>query len=111
TDTAGETNDLRRRLDSAKAALDAATAKYAPEHPDRIRLEKEVKDLQAQLATQPASVTSAADAPKPIDADNPAYVQIQAQIAATRSELDALETSANKLRARASDYQRNITLS
>jgi len=111
TDPAAETNDLRRRLESATAALDAASAKYAPEHPDRIRLEKEVKDLQAQLAARPATAAPADDVPKPVDADNPAYVQIQAQVVATRKELDALATATDKLRVRASQYQSNITLS
>jgi polysaccharide biosynthesis transport protein len=106
------TNDLRRRLESARAALGAASEKYGPDHPDRIRLQKEVDDFEAQLAATPP-LTPATDLAKmtPIDADNPAYVQIQAQIVATRNDLAALATEMGKLRAQAADYQRNITLS
>jgi uncharacterized protein involved in exopolysaccharide biosynthesis len=105
------TNDLRRRLESARAALAAASEKYGADHPDRIRLQKQVDDLQAQLAAAPAArpVTNPQDTP--VDADNPAYVQIQAQIAATRNELTALDTEMAKLRAQADDYQRNISMS
>ena len=108
-----ELNDLRRRLQSTEAALTEARQRYSPEHPDRIRLEREVTDLQAQLASSPAAAAPAAvDAAsmKPIDADNPAYVSIQAQLSATRGELAALATEMNKLRTQADGYQHNLTL-
>jgi polysaccharide biosynthesis transport protein len=104
-------NDLRRRLESARAALGAAVEKYGPEHPDRIRLQKQVDDLEAQLAAAPPPAP-AADPTKatPIEADNPAYVQVQAQVVSTRNDLAALETEIAKLRAKAAEYQSNITL-
>lgn len=106
-----ETNDVRRRLTAARAALAAVSEKYSPEHPDRVRLEREVKDLEAQLsaATAAAPVKDPSNA-TPIEADNPAYVQIQAQLSATRSELAALTTEMGKLRTQAADYQRNVSL-
>jgi len=110
--TSTETNDVRRRLESARAALAQAGERYSPEHPDVVRLKREVGDLEAELAAAPPPV-AATDASnmKPIDADNPAYVQIQAQVSATRSELAALSTEIGKLRAKSEDYQRNISLS
>lgn len=107
---AGETNDLRRKLETTKAALAAATEKYSPEHPDRIRLEREVKDLEARLAAAPAPGADAPDSVPTPGADNPAYIQIQAQVAATRSELAALVTETAKLHARSEELQRNVTL-
>jgi uncharacterized protein involved in exopolysaccharide biosynthesis len=104
-----ETNDLRRRLENSRAQLAALSEKYSPEHPDVIRLQREVKDLEAQMAAVPAAAPAS---PKltPIEADNPAYVQIQSQVSATRGELDALATEMAKLRTQASDYQHNITM-
>ena len=104
-------NDLRRRLENARAALGAAAEKYGPEHPDRIRLQKQVDDLQAQLAAAPpaAPAPDPSKAP-PIEADNPAYVQIQAQVVSTRNDLAALDAETTKLRAKAAEYQSNITL-
>ncbi len=108
-----QVNDLRRRLETARAALAAASEKYGPDHPDRIRLQKQVEGLEVELAAAlPAA--AAPDPTKvapPIEADNPAYVQIQAQISATHSELDALATEMGKLRAQADSYQSNISLS
>jgi polysaccharide biosynthesis transport protein len=105
------TNDLRRRLEGSRAALAAASAKYSPDHPDVVRLQREVKDYEAQLAAAPPPApVDAANAP-PGDADNPAYVQIQAQVVATRNELAALATETTKLRNQAADYQRNLSLS
>lgn len=106
------TNDLQRHLQSARTALAAASEKYSPDHPDVIRLQSQVKDLEAQLATVPASDPARATANiTPIEADNPAYVQIQAQVVATRNELTALATEMAKLRAKASEYERNLSLS
>jgi polysaccharide biosynthesis transport protein len=105
------TNDLRRRLETARSALAAASEKYAAEHPDRIRLEAQVKDLEAQLAAQPPAPPPADSANSaPMEADNPAYVQINAQVVATRNELAALVTETAKLRAQEAEYQRNISL-
>jgi polysaccharide biosynthesis transport protein len=107
-----ETNDLRRRLESAQSALAEARGRYSPEHPDRVRLEREVTELEAQLAAVPAPAV-ATDSPNsaPTQADNPAYVQIQAQVAATKNDLAALTVEMEKLRARAAEYQRNVSLS
>ena len=108
-----ELNDLNRRLQSSQAALAEARQRYAPEHPDRIRLEREVADLQAQVAAAPAPPSAAATlatSMKPIEADNPAYVSIQAELSATRNALVALATEVNKLRTQAEGYQHNLTL-
>ncbi len=112
SDASSLTNDLRRRLESARAAFAAANGKYSPDHPDVIRLQREVKDLEAQVATlpPPAAAADPENAP-PVDADNPAYVQIQAQVVATRNEIAALDASTAKLRDKAADYQRNLSMS
>jgi uncharacterized protein involved in exopolysaccharide biosynthesis len=44
------------------------------------------------------------------DADNPAYVQIQAQLAATLSDLKANDTQVGKLRTQVTQYERNVSL-
>jgi protein tyrosine kinase modulator len=114
TSTSDELNDLRRRLESAQAALADAKERYGPEHPDRVRLEHQVAGLQAQLAAESAAAPSGpatGATPRPVEADNPAYVQIQAQVVATDNELAALGTEMAKLHAQAEEYQRNVSLS
>jgi len=106
-------NDLQRRLENTRAALAAAEAKYSPEHPDRIRLQREVDSLQEQVAKLPPAPATPGPTSKvgPVDADNPAYIQIQAQLAATLNDMDALTQQTAKLRARSEELARNISLS
>lgn len=109
-----ELNDLRRRLENAQSALADAEQRYSPEHPDRVRLEHQVADLKAQLAAEVAAApasSSVATNSTPVQADNPAFVQIQAQLNATRNDLAALATEEGKLRAQSEQYQRDISMS
>jgi polysaccharide biosynthesis transport protein len=102
-------SDLWRRLENAQAALAEASGRYGPEHPDRVRLQHEVDALKAQLVDAPAA---APEPPKltPKEADNPAYVQIQAQLSATLNDLQAVDEQLTKMRARSAEYQKNLTL-
>lgn len=107
--TVGENADLARKLQQAKAALVDLSARYGPEHPDRAKLQREVDALQEQLsATPPSAPPPAKLVPK--DADNPAYVQIQAQLSATVNDLQAVEQQIEKLRARSNEYARDLSL-
>jgi polysaccharide biosynthesis transport protein len=118
---AADINDLRRGLEDAKTQLAAAQQRYGPEYPDRIRLEKLVtslqKDLDAATAAQAAKASAVGGtdatntgAMKPKDADNPAYIQIEAQLSATRNELDALAVEETRLRAERDSYAHKLAL-
>ncbi len=107
-------NDLRRQLEDARSALAAAEQKYTPDHPDRVRLAREVSALEARVAALPPA--EAAPAPtatmKPsADADNPAYIQVQAQLSSVRNDQAALTTQISQLRGEADNYRRMITVS
>jgi uncharacterized protein involved in exopolysaccharide biosynthesis len=106
----GPNADLKRQLEEARAALADVSGRYGPEHPDRVKLERTVHSLEAQLAAAPP----AAPAPSSLtikDADNPAYVQIQAQLSATVNELASLDVEVNKLKAQLAKYQDDLSLS
>ena len=112
---ATDLNDLRRDLEQLRGELAAAQERYGPEHPDRVHLEKQVASLEEDLATataKQASATAPAAGAKPgrKDADNPAYIQIEAQLAATRHDLQALAEEETRLRAQRSSYEKKITL-
>lgn len=105
-------NDLRRSLDDAKSKLAAVEKRYGPDYPDRVRLEREVQSYERDLATaakaaasKSASAGEDADAG---DADNPAYVQIRAQLNATRDDLAATKARQAKLQADLDRYQRRV---
>jgi uncharacterized protein involved in exopolysaccharide biosynthesis len=107
-DLADGSNDLHRKLEQAQGALAAARERYGPEHPDRIRLEAEVAELGKQIAAAPQAPPPASTL-SPLHADNPAYVQIQAQLSATVNDLKSVTTEIAQLRAQATDYQRNVS--
>jgi uncharacterized protein involved in exopolysaccharide biosynthesis len=116
-------NDLRRELQQTQSQLDDARKRYTAEHPDRVRLEAMVKSLQVDLdaaiaAGKSASAmrvpdSSAPTAPRsalqPTDADNPAYVQIQAQLSSTDNDIASLNTQIAKLQTSIHNYESDVT--
>ena len=106
-------NDLRRSLQDAQSKLAAAQKRYGPAYPDRVRLEREVKSYEQDLATaaKAAASKSASTSSGPTigDADNPAYVQIRAQLNATRDDLTATQAREAKLQADLDRYQHRVT--
>ena len=155
--TSAETNDLRRSLEEAQGELAETQKKYSPDHPDVQRLQRKVDQLQAQLDSQthPASAPAAATSPStaapaaaasaqatastaPATApsvqavatstssapaasadsthtdagpapDNPAYIQVGAQVDALRNDLQAADALIARLRATVVDFQRKIS--
>ena len=106
-------NDLRRSLDDARSQLAAAQKRYGADYPDRVRLEREVKSYEQDLATAAKAAASksaaAPSGPALEDADNPAYVQIRAQLNATRDDLAATKAREAKLQADLDRYKRRVT--
>jgi succinoglycan biosynthesis transport protein ExoP len=156
--TSAETNDLRRSLEEAQGELAETQKKYSPDHPDVVRLQRKVDQLQAQLdseihpasapaaatgsgaanpttvaaapqataaasqaATPPAQVMASSTSSAPAasadsthtDAgpapDNPAYIQLGAQVEALRNDLHAADALIARLRATVVDFQRKIS--
>jgi uncharacterized protein involved in exopolysaccharide biosynthesis len=103
-----DANDVARQLEQAQGELYAAREKYAPEHPDVRRLERSVAQLEAELRVAQASprVMAATDG-----ADNPAYIQLRAQLEATTNDLRALDGKLASLRAQAFSYQKKVSIS
>ncbi len=105
-------NDLRRSLDDAKSQLAAAQKRYGPDYPDRVRLEREVRSYEQDLATAAKSAAAqgapAAADPAIQDADNPAYVQMRAQLNATRDDLTATKAREAKLQSDLDHYQHRV---
>jgi polysaccharide biosynthesis transport protein len=122
-------NDLRRQLQSTQSQLDEARKRDTPEHPDRVRLEAMVKSLQTDLDAAIAAhkVATPADSSAPgatgtspspfeardslklTDADNPAYVQIQGQLAGTENDIKSLNVQITKLQASIHSYETDVT--
>jgi uncharacterized protein involved in exopolysaccharide biosynthesis len=106
-------NDLQRNLQDAQSKLAAAAKRYGPAYPDRVRLEREVKSYQQDLAaaakTAASEKAAASSGPAIQDADNPAYIQIRAQLNATRDDLTATQAREAKLQSDLDRYQHRVT--
>jgi len=106
-DAAADDNDLLRQLDAARSELGAAREKYSPEHPDVKNLERKVAALEAELAKPRAAAT-----PRHIEMpDNPAYIQIQAQLSSIVTGQEALLGKIASLREQADGYQKKVAMS
>jgi protein tyrosine kinase modulator len=71
---------LTLQIQSLTADLESMRRQYGPMHPDVAKLERELRTMKARLATAPASGTATSVA-------NPAYAQLQIQLASVKSEL------------------------
>jgi polysaccharide biosynthesis transport protein len=103
-----DANDVQRQLDEARGELAAAREKYSAEHPDVKRLERSVTQLESEYAQ---AVASPAPPPLSDGADNPAYIQLRAQLEATINNMRALEGKITSLRAQTFSYQRKVSIS
>jgi uncharacterized protein involved in exopolysaccharide biosynthesis len=104
TSASSEGNDDRRQLEDAQTQLASARQRYSPDHPDVVHLERLVASLQARIET--ATSTPAASAEQePLEkstspgADNPPYIQIQAQREAAINQARALRRKRQELQA------------
>ena len=100
-------DDLRAQLEVLRQELTTAEQTYTQDHPD-------VKSLQRQIATIEAEIQNPRPAAKeksaPVNADNPAYVSLQTQLAAANSELRSLITRRTKVLDKIADYEERLLL-
>ncbi|HUA88734.1 MAG TPA: hypothetical protein VL994_04830 [Steroidobacteraceae bacterium] len=110
-------NDARRQLEDAQTQLASARERYAPDHPDVLRLERLVASLQARAASGPGAPPAAVPADSPNDglterptkgADNPPYIQIHAQLEAADSQISALHRKRDELQAELGGIERHL---
>jgi hypothetical protein len=76
---------LNQRIQNLQASLDATRRKYGAQHPDTLRLERELKAAQDQLAAAPPAPVMAAPQQ---GASNPDYIQLQVELSSVNAELE-----------------------
>jgi uncharacterized protein involved in exopolysaccharide biosynthesis len=98
--------ELALKLQRAQAELAMASERYGAGHPDVKRLTREVDSLRAQLA----GMGNAAPAtPPPGAPDNPAYIQLQARLSATDSDIASVRGQQAELKAKLAKLEDRIT--
>jgi uncharacterized protein involved in exopolysaccharide biosynthesis len=95
-------NDLQRQLQDANTQLAQLQRRYAPDHPDVIRLQRQVDALKALTAANHSI------APRVERPDNPAYIQIKAQREATDAQRDSLLEKHDAVQAKIEDLERRL---
>jgi uncharacterized protein involved in exopolysaccharide biosynthesis len=97
-------NDLRRQLQDASTKLALLQQRYAPDHPDVIRLQRQIDALNQSVGETPARL-----AENPVARpDNPAYIQVKAQLEANASERASLTQKRAAVQEKITDLERRL---
>lgn len=104
--SASDASSLRAELNRTQAELATARQRYTDNHPEVLRLSRQVDALRASLAKAsdgPRGPARDADTP-----DNPAYIQLRAQLQSADLELEGYERQRTVIRQRIADYEQRI---
>jgi len=98
-------DDLRAQIDALRKELSVAEQTYTDEHPD-------VKSLKHQIAMLESELQNPPPAPKqaiaPANADNPAYINMQSQLAAANTDIRSLNAKRAKLVEKVQEYENRL---
>lgn len=100
--------ELGLKFEQAQAELAMASKKYSGDHPDIKRLKREVESLRSQLGNMPAAAPPPARTEVP---DNPAYIQLQARLSATDSDIASVRAQQAALRTKLVKLEERVTKS
>jgi uncharacterized protein involved in exopolysaccharide biosynthesis len=93
----------QRRLDELKVELVHLTKTFSDEYPDVKKARAEIAHLEKQLAA--AESTRKSDKKQP---DNPAYINLKAQLTNALAEIDLLQHRIKKLELSTGEFRRRI---
>lgn len=101
----GDTEEIKKQLLKARADLAQMREKYSASHPDVKKLVNKINSLRASLkqAGKPGARTPIKKKP-----DNPAYIQIKAQLDSAISEEKSYLRFRDQLRKKRADYEKRI---
>jgi len=106
-----DSTDLQTKYEASKSALEKLESQYGEGHPEVVAARKIVKTLKEELesTTNGASAAhTAANINQSAQPTNPAFLQVQAQLQSTRSEISsALERKAD-LEKKLEDYDKRL---
>ena len=98
-------DDLRAQLELLRNELATAEQAYTQDHPDVKKLQRQVAAIESELNNPPPAATRKAAS---VNADNPAYVSIQTQLAATDSGMRSLKTRRAKTLEKIAEYEERL---
>jgi len=101
-DAPGE--DVPKRLEGERSRLATLMERYGADHPDVTHAQQAVAGLERDLA----EMTKRPPRTALFKPENPAYINIQSQLASTSASLQALQTSKVSLKKRAEEMARRV---
>lgn len=102
-----DNGEIRNKLTQAQTELAQIKQKFSADHPDVKRLERQVAALYEQVGASQKRISSPArrvSAP-----DNPAFIQLQARLDATKSDLRSLESQKGEYVGKLTQLEERIT--
>ncbi len=107
TGTGADPNELRRQLKDLKSEMAALRKRYSPQHPDVKKLQRSIEAAEDSLKKSRKSSHSPRTSPvqRP---DNPAYIQLQAQLSAANSELKSIRQTREEIKEKVADFEARL---
>jgi len=99
-----EGEEIAKQLIDAKARLATLNDRLGAEHPDVLQTKRTIAALQRDVVRMAAGGSNTPS----LRPENPAYINIQAQLNSATSSLDALKNSRTIVKRRLQDYARRI---
>jgi len=99
-----DTGELKAQIADVKTNLEAAKSTEGPDNPDVKTLEKQLKSLEKRLS----NATTHHDDGIKADADNPAYLELVAQLRSAETQHDSLQAQRDALAKQLDKYQKTL---
>jgi succinoglycan biosynthesis transport protein ExoP len=98
---------LEQQREAAQASLDELQQRYTADHPDVQRARRELASVEGELTRARRSTGgSAGSGAYESNPDNPAYIQLQAELNSVRAELPAVQVQRQQAMERSNELQR-----
>ncbi|MCF6252192.1 MAG: lipopolysaccharide biosynthesis protein [Methylococcaceae bacterium] len=95
--------EIQTQLKNKNAELVALSQRYSVDHPDIKKLKQQVKQLEAELNKPTTKKRFVSSRP-----DNPAYIQLQAQLNSVIADSSAMRNSKKRLLAKLENYETGL---
>ena len=105
THLAPGSGELRKRLENEHAKIEGLLEQYGDEHPDVIQSRRIISSLEKEIYELAKPVPPAQES----NPENPAFIQILAQLNATINEIQSLKQSERTLRTKMNTYADRLT--
>lgn len=102
-------NEIEGKLKKSQIDYEALQQKYAEDHPDVRKIKIEIENLQKILSETAGNYADELTASIEGQPDNPAFIQLEAQLQAAEADISSLLEKKVKLENKLVDYETRIT--